>query len=193
MLVALLGLMAWAIDPPPPPHTEPVDATAAGVLMQAVVTIDAEPSGKRFQGVWLTQDDGTKWLVAYRPDPLWRVYEGHPVQVTGQPYTPEGQAISASHLRVETLVVVGEQAVVDPRGFGPEQTLQGRFERRSGEPGSRSEGATWSVFVVEAGLTYSILNPSAVRDDATSVRARVVERSPFVAHRGSLTLWLVAD
>jgi len=198
MIALLLPLIAISAPPTPEdPGMFPIDDPLAeqprepAQSLSVKVAIDAEPSGKKFQGVWLVRDDGERWLVAYRPLPLWKIYEGVAVNITGAVYQPDGQSISATHFRVDTLSIRDPQAIIDPRSFGPEQTFEGQFESESGSPGSKSEGSTWTVFRVQGGLRYEIMNPVAVDRTATSIRARTVERSPFVAHRGGPALWLV--
>lgn len=70
---------------------------------EAVVDIDDTVGGKRFQGVWLVDDAGKRWLVRYRPDPAWTAREGKRFVVTGRPYTPDprAQQINADHFRVD--------------------------------------------------------------------------------------------
>jgi len=197
--ILLLNLIAFAGPPPTetPPVFEPADPLSpqkpdSGQTLDVEVSIDKAPSGKKFQGVWLVQEDGSRWIVSYRSTPLWRIYDATRVTVTGETYEPDGQSIDAAHFRVDTLRIVDPQGVTDPQSFGPERSLNGRFENVQGSPGSKSEGSVWSVFTVDGGLSYEIMNPVAVDREATTVRARTVQRSPFVARRGGPTLWLVS-
>ena len=98
-----------------------------------------------------------------------------------------------SHMPIVTasvLVMVGGYLL---RSLGPLTVLEGRLEQRSGEPGSKSEGETWPVLSV-AGVDYQLFNPDVVPEapgTELTVRARPVERSPVVTHRGGRWLWVL--
>lgn len=167
----------------------------AGEQFNAVVRIDAQPGGKKFQGVWLERDDGERWVAAYRPEPWLKEFEGRRVRVTGWVYQPQGQAISATHFRIETLRLAGPEAAADAQVVAvlAERRLSGTFQNRVGEPGTKLTGESYGVFAADDGVVYLLANdPEDGRPGrAASVRARVVELSPYVAHRGGTYLWVL--
>jgi len=176
------------------PEMSDDDHAAEGLIrFTATVRIDQEPGSKRLQGVYLARDDGESWVVAYRPHPWLVPFEGREVEVTGETYVPEGQALLATHFRLETLRLVDPLCGVDPIALGPITVLEGRLVARSGEPGTKSEGQGWTVLEV-AGVDHELFNPSAVGEEDGAeivVRARPVERSPVVTHRDGRWLWVL--
>jgi hypothetical protein len=171
----------------PSPATE--DGLADRVSLKAVVEIDPKPGGKRFQGVWLVREGLPKLLVDYRRRSLWLAFEGKAVEVQGEPYEPEGQAIQAPHFRVHGLTLSDAEAATSWIGFGPEQELEGRFELREGEPGSKSEGVSTLVFVTSES-SWEVLNPEPAMEGTASVKARSVDRSATAAHATGPALWV---
>jgi hypothetical protein len=67
--------------------------------------VDPIPGGKRFQGAWLVLDDGTRYVIAYRPVPEHFRFLEKRVRVEGRPYRPgaDTQHIQATHLEVRTI------------------------------------------------------------------------------------------
>ena len=67
--------------------------------------VDPIPGGKRFQGAWLVLDDGTRYVIAYRPVPEHFRFLEKRVRVEGRPYVPgaDTQHIQATHLEVRTI------------------------------------------------------------------------------------------
>ncbi len=196
-----------AVDPHPvaaPPTSEftvltptpsPLEADESALSFEAILRVDAEPSYKHFQGVWLERDDGERWLIDYRALGCWTPFDGHRVSATGERYEPEGQSIGAPHFRVKTLSAVDPMAMSALVQVGPERTLTGRLSTASGAPGSKQEGSSWTVFVADSGGSWSLLNPSAVQDlqgETISVKGRAVERSPFYAHAGGPLLFVIS-
>jgi len=181
-----------------PPSAGPLAAAPAAGSFEALVEIDAAPGYKAFQGVWLVRDDGERWVVAYRPEPWLREFEKQRVRVTGERYTPEGQAIMVPHFRVHTLKRVegnGQDPApgADILEVGPEQRLEGVFEDRVGAPGTKLEGEPYRVFAASGGKEFLLANtPEDVKiGQKTTIRARAVELSPYVARRGGPYLWVL--
>ena len=67
--------------------------------------VDPIPGGKRFQGAWLVLDDGTRYVIAYRPIPEHFRFLDKRVRIEGRPYMPgaDTQHIQATHLEVRTI------------------------------------------------------------------------------------------
>lgn len=178
---------------------EPTAASAAPAEeaeldFTATLTIDAEPGGKRFQGVWLREENGKSWLVAYRKREPWTWFEGQQVEVSGRPYSPDprAQQILADHIHVVSLRLT-EQAIeagADPIGLGPSTEMTGTFTQHTGKAGSKIEGQTWTTFEVEGqGMPYQVRNADG-REGEQTIRARVVSRSPYVARMGGDEIWV---
>ncbi len=98
---------AAATNPTPPGEDSRAPTYGEAREFEAVVDIDDTVGGKRFQGVWLVEDAGQRWLVRYRPDAAWEAREGKRFKVKGRPYTqhPEVQQIDAPHLAVDEISV----------------------------------------------------------------------------------------
>ncbi len=166
----------------------------------ASVAIDARPRGKRFQGVWLRPEGGevSRYLVAYRASPWWRPFEGQRVDVVGSPWTPDPrtQHIMAEHFRVHSLTVADPNAQPTPRWvkMGPKKRYIGTFQRRSGDPGSKSAGDRWTVFVAEGGLSFALASPEPGADGLgtrQAISARLLTPSPFAAGRAGPAMWVI--
>ncbi|HWB81604.1 MAG TPA: hypothetical protein VG755_41870 [Nannocystaceae bacterium] len=174
------------MDPPPPED----DLTQ----LDALVEIDAEPGGKKFQGVWLVRDGGTRLVISYRAEPWLREFEGQRVHAKGRHYTPQGQAINAMHFRLEHMRVLDPQAKLSTFvEVGPERTLTGVMREDVGAAGTKSEGERWHVFDSETDGRFLLANTpdDIVLEQRIAVRARSIVYSPFVAHRGGPTLWVL--
>lgn len=75
------------------------------VWLQGRYEVDPIRGGKRFQGAWLVLDDGTRYVIAYRPVPEHFPFLAKRVLIQGRPYTPgrDTQHIQASHLEVQSI------------------------------------------------------------------------------------------
>lgn len=202
LVVASLAVVAgcWTASPAPPPKdpVHPTDPTApapdASDELHATLRIDAQPSGKKFQGVWLELADGTRYVVDYRARELWRGFEGAEVIATGHCYEPFGQAISARHFRVASLRFAAPPARSVPfRALGPEIVLTGELVAASYPAGSKLAGSSTTEFHA-GGTVYQIAGADfAVRIGPATIKARTVERDPaYAAHVGGPTLWLAS-
>jgi len=191
------------VDPGPvtsiPEETEMVPSPQKPATMtpdrvetfEATLTVDPAPGYKHFQGVWLERTDGDRWVIDYRARDCWTPFDRHRVRITGERYTPMGQAIDAVHFRVERLEVVDPTSFTSLVSVGPEKTLSGRVQQVTGEPGTKMEGDSWLVFTTGDGTAHQLFNPSVVSDrvDAeVSITGRSVERSPYATHMPGPTL-----
>ena len=163
----------------------------------ATVQFEHDPNGKQFHGVTLRRDDNTSWVVSYQPEPWLEPFADHRVHVTGEPYTPAGQALRRPHLRLHTLTLITTTQTLDGPlliAIGREQTLRGSFTDKVGAPGTKLAGEPYRVFTVTGGDTYLLANnPDGARPgQPQQIVAREVEYSPFVARRGGPTLWVLA-
>ncbi len=79
--------------------------------------VDPIPGGKRFQGTWLVLDDGTRYVLGYRPVPEYYALVDKRVIVTGCPYNlgRDTQHILASHFQVTSMgLAPGETPYAEP-------------------------------------------------------------------------------
>jgi hypothetical protein len=85
------------------PELEPVFEPV--IQCEARYEVDPIPGGKRFQGSWLVLDDGTRYVLSYRPVPEHYRYVDKRVIVTGRPYRPgrDTQHILATHFEVTSM------------------------------------------------------------------------------------------
>jgi len=172
------------------PSAGPVE-TGRGVLRVR----DADParSGKQFIGAELERDDGERWVLDYGREPLWQAFDGRRVEIDGRRYQPEGQALIATHFRVETLRVAGSRdgALL---GFGPERQLEGSFLGHTVELGSKAEGMRVVEFVEASGARWMLeRTPSTPPEGrAVAIRARRVEPNwSWAARMGGEYLWVL--
>lgn len=164
--------------------------------LRGTLRIDAAPGAKHFQGVWLEQADGTRWVVDYRARELWTWFADHDVIVTGGTYVPEGQAINATHFRIDLLRFATPRVGRGPYlSMGPEHLLTGAFVIESGLPGSKAAGSSWRAFVGDDGTHYLVVGEELdVRRGAgpAMVRARVLEPDmSYTARTSGPDLWIV--
>lgn len=190
---------ASSTDPTPPepqPATAPAQQPAAESF-EATVEIDANPGRKGEQCVRLVRDDGERWIVTYRPEAWLQPFAHKRVRVTGERYTPPGQALMAPHYRLRTIALLESQLMRSDAllaSAGEEQTLTGAFSQKVGEPGTKLEGEPYTVFTTADGRAYLLANePEGARPGETqTIHAREVELSPYMARRGGPTLWVLA-
>ncbi|MBN1485744.1 MAG: hypothetical protein JXA37_13605 [Chloroflexia bacterium] len=93
-----------------PHYGEPVE-------LEGRYEIDPISGSKRFQGCWLVLDDGTRYVVAYRPRREHFPFADKRVRVRGRPYTPgrDTQHIMATHLEVHSIELApGEEPYPHP-------------------------------------------------------------------------------
>ena len=155
------------------------------VVVDATVVIDPEPGGKKLQAVWLERADGERWVVAYRPDPCWRAVEGHTMRAVGVIYEPVGQAIGATHFRVERFYSPDPTFEMDVVELGAEQTVTGTLAEREAPAGSKMAGTRWPVLEGDDGTTWMVSRPEtfgAAPGQRIEATGRAFRLSPFVAH-----------
>lgn len=169
-------------------------AIAGPMSFEATLTVDELPSGKSLQGVWLRQDGSEPMIIDYRPHGCWTPFAQRRVRVTGSTYAPSGQAITATHFRVETLEVVDPAHMTSLLSVGPEQTLEGTLRTATGLAGSKQEGTTWPVLVT-TNETWRILNTADVarfsEGQSLTIDARQVVLSPFTAHAAEPRVYVI--
>lgn len=181
------------------PVTEPTKPTppSTGEERRATVRIDAAPSGKKFQGVWLElARPDHRWVIDYRPRALWQPFADREVLVTGQCYRPFGQAIGATHFRVDRMRFVTPERGRGPiLELGPEQRVRGAFAEHRFPPGSKLADAPRLVFVADGGERYWIegaADPLPAADTAALITAReVVPDVTYSAQPDGPRLWIL--
>lgn len=177
----------------PVASTPPTRSTlSSGDAIRATLRIDQKPGGKKFQGVWLERENGEKWLISYRPEELWRGFENKSVGVRGAIYQPRGQAIRATHFRVDWLAIAGDDNSTDLVEVKEERIYQGQFEEFSWPAGTKLEGEKTPVFSSN-GQQYFLANrvERMPFGQKLAVRAREVVPSSHVARPGGPFLWVL--
>lgn len=184
-------------DSPEAQAIEPAVAskdTSALETLRGKVEIDEKPGGKKFQGVWLIDDEDVRHVISYRADPWWQAFDGLEVEASGHAYTPRGQAITAAHFRVEELRVV-EPGPDDPLvSISGELELTGTFAGYTWPEGTKLGGETVTVFRTDGGSQYwlsRVPEPAPALDVPMRITTREVEPSPFVARPGGPHLWVI--
>jgi len=162
--------------------------------LRATLRIDTKPDGKKAQAVWLEHGD-KRWVVDYRPREFWKGFEGAEVIATGQCYEPFGQAINATHFRVDHIrfatVERGRSEILE---LGPEQKYGGRFERFEYPAGSKRGGDSEIDFHADDGTAYIIIGSSEQLPAVATpvvIKARTV--TPDYSHhaqRSGPSLWI---
>ena len=143
-LLSVVLIIAACSAPRGSTAPERKEAKVPGPTLQltARLTIDPKPADKALQAVWLAREDGTgeRFVIAYEHHAFWRPFANLSVKVSARRLQPPGRAMAAPHLEVLSLAPVDPKAHTDPAHVGRLLKLAGRFERRTGEPGSKSEG-----------------------------------------------------
>jgi hypothetical protein len=159
LLVLAPALAAAEKDDPTDP---PADKAKLVGEWSGKLTIDAQPGGKRFQGVWVQRDGATlpkpgeldrdRLLIDYRARELWRGFEGQRVLARGTCYLPVGQAIAATHFDIDRLKFTGAApTAASLLEIGPRVLLDGELVAHAGGKG----------LVFRAGsITYAIAGTS---------------------------------
>lgn len=204
VLFALLACSrAPATSQPERPVSEPVQlqptplrvtVVPAGEGVEGVVRIEAGPGSKRFQGVWLERPDGERLVLAYRAYDWLKSLEGRAVRMTGETYVPKGQAVMATHYRVDTVWVLADASAVPILGFGPQTTLTGTLVKKTGPAGPASAGEPFLTFLTADGTEYLVEGAPAELAEGvpTQVQARAVAPSmQYTARRGGDWLWVL--
>ena len=165
---------------------------------RAIVRIDGEPSGKKFQGVWLEFADDKRWVVDYRPREMWKSFEDRDVLVTGYCYEPFGQAINAPHFHVESMKFVKPEMGRGPiLEIGPELELRGGMFRDETFPsGSKLAGSSVRKFSMPDGGGGFGIQGSDVDLPENGKRVLVVARvikpdMSWTAQTGGDKIWIV--
>jgi hypothetical protein len=161
-----------------------------------ILRIDPSPTAKHFQGVWLEQLDGTRWLIDYRARTGWRSFQDREVIVEGARYTPppEHQSVSAIHFGVERMRLADPKTASNLVEIGPIETIRGAFSRHVWEAGSKLAGERTTTFDSGDTAYWVIDPPDDVRDGVeVEVDVRRCVRSPFVAAPGGSILWILAS
>jgi len=158
------------------------------VHLEGWYEVDPIPGGKRFQGAWLVLDDGTRYVIAYRPVPEHFPFLEKHVRVRGRPYVPgaDTQHVQATHLEVHSIALApGEMPYASP----PTEPLPPPVARTASELAAR-DGRWVQVVATLESLRRDAdgyLGSAQLRlADATTVRARNVRIEEWSRHKGKL-------
>ena len=181
-----------------PPRKDPVHPSSNPIAepeLRATVRIDATPGGKKAQPVWLEFGADKRWLIDYRPRELWRGFEDAEVIVTGHCYRPFGQALAATHYKVERMRFASPpKRSVPILEIGPEVVIKGSFGVDAAPAGSKLAGSSQLEFHADAGTTYAIAGSSAAAQlGPATIKARGVEiNRAFAATTGGPHVWILS-
>ncbi|MBX3154975.1 MAG: hypothetical protein KF773_03170 [Deltaproteobacteria bacterium] len=179
-----MWVVAFAVALAPAAARADDKAKLAGEF-SAKLTIDEQPGGKHFQGVWLQTElrslprpgeiDRSSFVIDYRAREVWRGFEGERVVARGTCYHPSGQAIAGVHFELERLRFAGKPSGVAPfLEVGPQVMLAGELAAPAGG----------KDLVFRSGSTiYGIAGSSVERPLAAgkvTVNARTVVINPKV-------------
>ena len=172
------------------PAVVPEDPSAE--QLDATVRIDAAPSAKRFQGVWLELADGARWVIDYRATEIWTGFGDQAVTVTGHRWHPMGQAIQATHFKVATMRFTRAPSRAVPyRSIGPEQLLRGAFVEHVWPAGTRRAGEVEARFQTDDGDSFDLAGGPS-EPGPVAITARVVVTDPtYAAATGGPTLFVI--
>ncbi|MBA2538388.1 MAG: hypothetical protein H0V17_02030 [Deltaproteobacteria bacterium] len=160
----------------------------------ATVRIDAAPTGKKFQGVWLELGAQKRWVIDYRPTEIWRSFENEAVIVTGHCYEPRGQAFNQPHFKVATMRFARAPSRAVPyRSLGPEQLLRGAFVEHVWPAGTRRAGDVERQFRADD-ISYGLAGGAErTSSDPVAITARLLEPDPtYSATTGAPVVFVIA-
>lgn len=163
---------------------------------RATLRIDAQPGGKKFQGVWLEFSADKRWVIDYRPRELWKPFEDREVIVTGACYQPFGQAIMATHFRVDRMRFVTPERGRGPiLELGPEHWIRGAFAMHVFPPGSKLADSPMRVFRADDGTEFLLAGASEELPEAgKAARVKAREVTPdmsYMAQVGGRNIWIL--
>ncbi|MEO8703998.1 MAG: hypothetical protein ABI867_28365 [Kofleriaceae bacterium] len=182
--------------PAPAPKPTMTTSKAAPTEYRATLRIDAQPGGKKFQGVWLDFGGAKRWVLDYRTNDLWESFQDAEVRVTGHCYEPFGQAIQAVHFEVDTLTFASAPKMAVPYfAIGPKRLYRGSFIATTAPPGSKLAGTVTTKFQVTSGKAYAMASSLDVhgRSGAAAITARELEINlAYTATTGDPRVWVIA-
>ncbi|HEX7604694.1 MAG TPA: hypothetical protein VF316_23910, partial [Polyangiaceae bacterium] len=193
LLMLLLALGCASASPSSLGGSASPASASEDVSFVAVVRLPAPDTqkGKIFRGV-LLEAGGTTWVASYERDGLWEAFEGRRVEVTGERYQPENQALIAPHIRVKTLTLEHSDTTAQITRFQAEVTLEGQFVEFVWPADSKLAGEKTVRFATTEGREFFLgtKRPDAPLGRPVSVRGRVFEPSPYAARPYGEYLWV---
>ena len=162
--------------------------------LAGVLRVDTEPGSKRLQAVALVPSDGSEAVVlSYRAPAFWQSLNGRTALVYGRPEQPDprAQAVVAPHF-AWTRVELADRLDPDAAwvSVGRLEAVKGRVEVRAGDPGTKSEGSSWTVIAAERALR--VANPDGLEVGAeVELLGHLLEPSPVRTGMGGPELWWV--
>jgi hypothetical protein len=158
------------------------------VQLEGRYEVDPIPGGKRFQGAWLVLEDGTRYVIAYRPVAKYFQFIDKRVRIGGRPYTPgrDTQHIQATHLEVHSIELApGETPYASP----PTEWVAPPLARTAGDLAARDGRWAQVVGTLEALRRDpdGYLGIAQLRlTDSTRVRVCNVPLGEWSRHEGTL-------
>jgi hypothetical protein len=208
MLCARVGVVVvvaacWTSSPPRVEKPVEPSSVAAAEEVHATLRIDATPGPKHFQGVWLELAADKRWVIDYRPRELWRGFDGQSVIVTGHCYVPFGEALLATHFKVErmrfaTSLRWGSVPILE---VGPERLVRGMLVEHEYAAGSKLAGSRETRFQpdtpIDGVAAFQIaggIGPDAPTfDTRITVKARaLVGNRAYTSTSSDAQIWIVS-
>jgi len=201
--VVVVVAACWTSSSPPRVE-KPVEPSSvpAAEEVHATLRIDATPGPKHFQGVWLELAADKRWVIDYRPNELWRGFDGQAVIVTGHCYVPFGEALRATHFKVERMRFAARGTRVVPFfEVGPERLMRGMLVEHAWPAGSKLAGSSEVRFRPDApidGVTDFQIAGGLGSDGPTfdtpikiKARALVINRA-YTATASGDSIWILS-
>jgi hypothetical protein len=208
MLRARVGVVVvvaacWTSSPPPRVE-KPVEPSSvpAAEEVHATLRIDATPGPKHFQGVWLELAADKRWVIDYRPHELWRGFDGQAVIVTGHCYVPFGEALLATHFKVERMrFATPPSGSVPILEVGRERLVRGMLVEHEYAAGSKLAGSRDTRFrpdtpidgVAVFQIAGGIGQDTPTFDTPITVKARtLVGNRTYSSTSSDAQIWIVS-
>jgi len=190
----MLSLAACGTKAEKPEMELPVELDAENsygepVKVEGRLVIEPLPAGKRFQGTWVVLDDGTRYVLSYRPEPAYYAFVDRRVVVEGRPYRPAEhvQSYGADHLELDSMVLAAGQVAIEP---APQELPAPPFaetaEQLTGRAGLWVQlSGPFSRATLEEGDTFLATNAVEL-GDGTRVEVEVVAHQVEGIEEGQL-------
>jgi hypothetical protein len=156
------------------------------VCLEGRYEVDPIPGGKRLQGSWLVLDDGTRYVISYRPVPEYLCFVDKRVCVRGTPYTPgsDTQHVMVTHLAVDSIELApGETPCEIPPPEVPLPPLVDNVEALAAREG-RWARVTGTLETVRDDPDGYLGIAELELADGTRIVARNVPRDEWDSHLG---------
>ncbi len=163
-----------------------------GVLRVPAPDGDGEGKRKVFSGVLVEADGGPTWVASYESNALWKAFDGRRVEITGERYVPQDQALVAPHVRVKSLSLERSDPAAEFTRIEEETMIEGQLIEWTWPMGTKLAGEKMIRFTSAQGREFFIASkkPDVPIGKPCTVRARIVDPSPYNARPDGEWLWI---